>query len=858
MSRDGGFERGYSFDAYRLFPDLRCLCRGNKIVHLNPTAMRVLIALVEHLDQVVTKDELMKLVWFGSVIDENNLATHIGTLRKLLGRHAIKTIHGNGYQFAAAVTLLSAESTAPTLPVPDLVGAAPKTNLAQRLVPMIGREDDLAGLEDCLDRHCLVTLVGAGGTGKTRLALSLGWKLLPRFADGVWLIDLAPVTKAEMIATVTAAVLGVPLHGSDTPVESIAVALRQRQIFLIFDNCDYFVAEAAELIDALLARVPGLSVLATSQEVLRVAAEKIYRLAPLQLPPIAAVGAKVNPDDVAEFGAIQLFVERAQATDRHFVLDARNVHAVADICRHLDGIPLALEMAAALLPLLGINGIRTELNERLNMLAIGTRAAESRHRTLRDLVEWSYGLLDLADQRLFRALGICPGTFSLETAVTLADGGGTSPWQVRHALGRLINKSLLTVETGEPPRYRLLETLRFYAAEQLKASGENEVIAERHAQCCAALFERADDTWETTPESDWLALYRPEIDNARAALDWAFAVPERAQIAVSLAGTAVRLWERLGLLAEGRRYADRAVVLIDQQTPTLDAARLLRQAGGLWQDSNHLKALTLLEQSAELYRQLGDRLNMASALAGVGGNYAFLGRHVEASAALYEAEAILLVSARRKSLLAVMTGLGIIAIHMKLPVEAHRCFARALELAGTLNDTDREDIIRLNLAELEFALGNINGAVERGDEAVSRLRSTEKRSYLGRALNNLASYLIASDEGADVRGLADEALSLLCEHSGYPVRTCLQLWALLGAFDGHYRDAAKIIGFVDAGYAAAGEIREATEGHVYIRLQKLLASALPPADIQAYAAEGARWLEHQAVAFVYDRLIFRR
>ncbi|HVJ51832.1 MAG TPA: winged helix-turn-helix domain-containing protein [Aliidongia sp.] len=728
--------------------------------------------------------------------------------------------------------------------------AKPGTNLPQPLDALIGRADELVDLQESIALHRLVTVVGSGGIGKTRLAIELGWLAAGEFPDGVWLIDLAPVADPAVVPSATATVLGVALRDADTPVEAIAAAIGKQRKLLIFDNCEHLLGAAARLIEGLLERVPGLSVLATSQENLHAPTEQIYRLNPLALPP-------VGTDDIAGFGAVALFVERAAAADRRFILDAGNAPGVAEICRRLDGIPLALEMAAARLPLLGIEGLRARLDERLRMLTTGPHTVESRHRTLRNMVEWSHALLDVADQRVFRRLAIFSGSFSLDAAIAVASDGADQ-WDVIDALGRLIDKSMVTVEAGEQPRYRLLETLRLYALEQLKASAELDATAARHARHFIELFDRSDALWETVPEAQWLVAYRPETDNVRGAADWALAAPERAPLAIHLIGTASLLWQTLALFAEGRRYVERAAALVDQATAPAAAARLFRGAGSLWYNSDRLRAIAWQERSVALYRRIGNRLDLATVLSSIGSLYASLGRNAEARVTLAEAETLLSGSDRKRSLFNVMNNLGTLAGLMNEIDEARHNFVRALDLARALKDAVRENYVLMNLAEMEFVLGSIDRAIDRGREAVDGLRSAGRRSFLELALINLGSYLIFRGDLAEARSVAEEALATASEEGGFVVRVCLQQWALLGALDGRHREAARLIGFVDAGYAASGDIRSPSMQRIRDELRRLLEKALPEADIGGSAAEGAGWGEAQAVAFALDRLISRR
>jgi len=810
-------------------------------VALGGRAFDILAILLDRPNRLVTKNELLDLVWPGISVEENNLHVQMAALRRALGPHQtlIQTIPGRGYRFAGEL-VPSADGRAMGLAEPAAPPPAEPTIPAE-LAPLIGRDAELAELRALLQKHRLVTVTGPGGIGKTRLAIALGHAVMGDFPGGARLIDLAPLADGSLVEGAAVTALGLRLSERAVPVESIAAALKDRPTLLLFDNCEHLLASTAALVETLLKRCPAIAVVATSQEPLRIEAEATYRLDPLALPPREA-------REIAQFGAVALFVRRVEAADRRFRLGADNTAAVADICRSLDGIPLALEMAAARVPALGVEGLHSRLGERLRLLNLGARTAEARHRTLRDTVAWSCDLLDEADRAVFRRLGVFAGGFSAESATAILTAEGADEWAIADSLSRLIDKSLVVTEPGEPPRYRQLETLRLFATEQLAALGEHDEFTRRHAVYFDRFFEAAYDDWEEADDAAWLARIAPELDNMRAALDWALATQGQQDLAISLAGSAALLWDKLSLLAEGRRYLERAEALIGPETPPAIAARLHRQIGNLWHTSDRPRALAALERAASLYRDLGDRLNLGAVLALIGLVRGFLGASAEATAALTEARGILANSGRRKSLLNVMNNLGVIAAMDGDMAAARDLFEEALQITRRAGARDGEILVLINLAEIEFNLGEIDAAVERTGAAVAYLRTTGQQADLGWALVNLGTYLLIAGRLAEAETAAREALRLVRPVGGFILRVCLQQWALLAASAGRLKDAARLAGFVDAGYEKAGETREPSEQRVYEDLQARLTAGLTPIQLAHLTAEGAAWTEKTAAS----------
>lgn len=429
------------FGRCEVMPRARRLFVGGVQTEIGSRAFDLLLALLERHGQVVGKEELVGQVWPETFVDSSNLKTQILVLRRALGpdRDAVQTVIGRGYRFAADMSSHSLAKV-PTSPhnLPDLP-------------PLIGRADALRQLEACVLRDRLVTLVGVGGIGKTRLAVELGRRLTHHFLEGVWLVDLAPLDEPGRIGTAVATVLGVAVPKADQVMEAIVGAIGHRRLLLIFDNCEHLIDAVAEFSDRLLRRASELTLIATSREALRIGQEQAIRLDPLALPPEDA-------DIIEGFGAIDLFVERARAVVPGFALDAANSARVAQICRRVEGIPLALEMAAARVRLLGIDGLSAGINEQLALLKFRPEQAISRHSSLRAVMEWSHDLLDPVERKIFRRLAIFAGSFQLKS-VTDVVGYDLDKWEAVDCFSGLIDKSLVSLDGGEPVRYRLLDTV---------------------------------------------------------------------------------------------------------------------------------------------------------------------------------------------------------------------------------------------------------------------------------------------------------------------------------------------------------------------------------------------------------------
>jgi len=425
---------------------------------------------------------------------------------------------------------------------------------------MIGRDETVAALVSQLSRQRLVTILGPGGIGKTTLALAVAERMIADYEHGVWLIDLAPLGDPRLVPSAVATVLGLEIHTED-PLAGLVAGLRDKRMLLLLDNCEHVIEAAAGLAAAVLSGAPGVNILATSREPLGVAGEREYRLGPLGSPPSSSGLAAA---EAAAFPAVQLFVERVTAIVEDFALTDANAQPVVEICQRLDGLPLAIEFAAPRVEVLGVEGLATHLDDSLPLLRGRRRTAMPRHRTMRAVIDWSYGLLSEDEQRFFRALGIFAGGFAVEAAAAVAIDAADTPCEPIDRLADLVAKSLVIADVGEAkPRFRLLDTTRAYAIKQLDESGERERLARRHAGHYRNLFERAEAASEMRPAAEWLAKYGREIDNLRTALDWAFSPGGDVSIGEALTAAAVPLWMRLSLPEECRGRAERALAALE-------------------------------------------------------------------------------------------------------------------------------------------------------------------------------------------------------------------------------------------------------------------------------------------------------
>jgi predicted ATPase len=488
----------------------------------------------------------------------------------------------------------------------------PRHNLPERLTSLVGREVELREVAKLVEQHRLVTVTGPGGAGKTSLAVAVAERLVARHPDGVWLVELAALSDPALLAEVVAAALGLgeavePAMAAPGPAGRLAGHVADKAMLLVLDNCEHLVGACAELARRLLQAGPGVRVLATSREVLGVPGEVVWPIPPLAVPAPAADGAaeagdQAAPEVLAGYDAVRLFVERATSADPGFVLDAASGPVVAELCRRLDGLPLAIELAAARTRALPPVELAVRLEDRFRLLSGGARTLDPRQQTLRATVDWSWDLLEGPDRRLLRRLSVFSGGWTVAAAEAVCGGDGLEGAEVLDGLFRLVDRSLIVRGTA-PARFTMLETLRAYGAERLAEAGEAQTLAARHTAWCLRLAERAAAHRTARP---WLRRVDADYDNLRAALDRAVAARDH-DPALRLAGALGWYWWTERTIEGRQRLAD-VLALADGQPPTLSLARVL-QAAAMVEVSLTPTAVTTEQarRSRELFERFGDR-----------------------------------------------------------------------------------------------------------------------------------------------------------------------------------------------------------------------------------------------------------
>jgi len=487
-----------------------------------------------------------------------------------------------------------------------------RNNLPLQLTSFIGREKEQTELQELLEKTRLISLIGSGGAGKTRLALQVAADLIDEFPDGVWLIELAPLIEAALIPQTVASILGLREEAGRPVMTMMSDYMRAKTILFILDNCEHLVEACAKFADALLRAAPKVKILATSREALGISGETAYRVPSLSLPPFQSPTSNVQ--SLTQYEAVRLFIDRALAVKTNFTVTNANAPALAQICHRLDGIPLAIELAAASVDLLSLQEINNGMDHRFRLLTGGSRTKLPRHQTLKGCLDWSWDLLSEEERVLFRRLSIFAGTWTLEDAEQVCSDssspGTAYRWltteSVFNVLAFLVRKSLVSVEAREDvTRYRLLETIRLYALERLTAADEATRFAARHREWYLHLAETFEsDARAKKPTANWIARLALDVDNLRAALELCLTEPDSAEKGLRLSGALGQFWEKQYALSEGREWLRKFIDLSRNSSDALSRARALYWAGKLTQSQgDHAKAIIFFDQCLEIETQ---------------------------------------------------------------------------------------------------------------------------------------------------------------------------------------------------------------------------------------------------------------
>ncbi len=811
-------------------PEERAVLVDGHPAPLGARAFDILAVLVEHRARVVSKNELLDLVWPGVIVEENNLAAQVSALRKVLGPQVIATVPGRGYRFTAAV-----EAPAAAMPAEERPRAVSTIPMPAAAAELRGRDDDIAALVELLGRHRLVTVVGAGGIGKTSVATAVGRATPGHWRDGVSFVDLTEIRDPALVARAVAQAAGLPAVASAEPLPHLVEALKPLQMLLIIDNAEHLRDGVAQLTRAVAVGAPGVHQLVTSQVPLKADLEQVFRLGPLALP---AAGASI--DEAAANGAVALFVDQAHAASRRFELTPENLPVVIDLCRQLDGVPLAIRLAAARLPLLGLAGLATRLGDRLSLLTQGSRTGPQRQQTLQAALDWSHALLDDPARRVFRRLATFSGGFTIELAAAICGDQELDAWQVIDQLGELVDRSLVEAEGVERVRYRLLESAREYARLRLEESGERADVQARHAEAVTAMMEAAYEAYWRSADAPWLEDVEPEIDNVRTALDWSAA--HRPDLALRLGGSSSVVFLLTGQAPEARRRLA-ALEPIAMQAGSQPAAHrywLERSRLHLGVSSAIMTGLAL--RAAELYRSSGEARGLYLALrCAVGG-----GSLPIDSAAACLAEMSSLQSPDwplRLRLQLTLARLNVMNAEGRLE-EARAASTELLRQSTAAKLDSMTAVARVGLAATHLALDQPELAI-RTARAHAEAPSARRGNLILPALATIANATLVGD---DV-GASRDAIVALIDASRIRAWEWFSLYAdlfaLLAVAQGRLDAAACLLGHADEAYRHAGK-RDINAARARARVVAALEAGLEPATLARLLDEG-RQLDEEAV-----------
>jgi predicted ATPase/DNA-binding winged helix-turn-helix (wHTH) protein len=863
-----GVAKTHHFGPFRLMEGERQLMLGDTPLPINGRAFDVLLALVRRRGVLASRQDLMDEVWPDVAVVDNNLTTQILNLRKLLAEHDpathyIKTDPGRGYRFVAEVTAPAEQSSAPVEPAAPRAALAPPGrephNLPSELNSFVGRGRELADIADRLKACALLTLIGAGGVGKTRCAIRVGHAALPQYPDGVWLVDLAPMNDGGLVAEAVCRVVGAPVTGERPAAEIAAAFLRQRHLLLILDNCEHVLDAAARLASVLIKHCPGVKILATSRQSLGIDGETVFRMPSLPLPQ--GNGA-MTARSALQSDAVRLFVDRADAAAGGYVLTDQDADAVATICRRLDGVALATELAAARLRMLKPAEIAARLEDVFRLLTGGSKTALPRQQTLRATIDWSFALLSAEEQTVLCRLAVFVDGFSMAGATAVAAGVPIAASSVFDLVQALVDKSLLNADTsGAATRYRMLETTRHYAREKLAQAASGP----RYRQMAAYLAEfyaRGEAIWPVTPTDAWLDEFGPEVENLRAAIDWAFGQrrgtrdfagePGDPALGIAMVAAAGSVAEELSLQADMKRWTEAALPHVGDDTPPARAGWVLYWVTRYQSVFGVRELSDMRKRMIDLFRAAGDKVGLSCALRTTGMAMARPEENNESALAmLQEAVALLQPRGRSKDLATALAHVGSFYYFTRNDELALHYSELALAMRRELGDRTGILASYINLGEFSFVRGDVLEAIRYARDAVAQARAARLLEILGTALSNLANYLLATNDlfGARAASLEGVGIHRALGNHDHAI-LCLEHLALERFLGGDIALAGRIFGYTDAHFRRTDQVRDRSEQIRYERMLREFANSSASQALAAFMTEGAAWTAEQADAAV--------
>ena len=699
-------------------------------------------------------------------------------------------------------------------------------NLPPQTTGFIGREQDIARIRDLLRNSSLVTIAGAGGVGKTRIALQCAADAIDRMNDGVWFVNLAPLSDPALVSSTILHTLHTAVGDSD-PLEALLSHLASRELLMVLDNCEHVIEEAARVVGAIRERCRRVTLLATSREALHLEGERVYRLPPL---------------DASD--ALRLFVQRAQAADSRFELNDANAPIIEDICRHLDGIPLAIELAAARVRVLSLEDLSRRLGERFRLLTGGNRTALPRQQTLHALIDWSHELLTDNEKTLFRRVSIFSGGFTLDAASAVCSDEALDEWTILDLLASLVDKSLVVADLAEKhPRYHLLESIQEYARRKLAESDSATELGERHARFFAEMAAKLYSEWDRNPSTAAITRVLLDLDNVRSALHWTLEDAHDPQLGAQLAADIAPAFIQLSLLGEGISWCNRALDSVEGLRPAVQARLEYVLSMFFNNQALYAQALAAAERAVALYRRTDDDRGTIRAFSQVAQQYARAGRFDDAKP--YANEAIDRARATGDAqLFAGVTRRCAFSLPPSEIEQARSQFSGAVAILRSLHADDEVCQLLEWWAEAEAAAGCFERAIEIGTQALNCAGETAR---MHRA-SNIAGYALAAGDFERAVPFTREALTLAMQ-AQHQLLTAIAIayFAAIRAPD-DAREAARLFGYARAQMSAMKWSGIASDKRARENIVQDLGNRIGDDDLFSLFAEGEAWSSDEALA----------